>query len=467
MRRLSGIDATFVEMETAASPMQMMAVLLLDTSTVPGGYSYERLREFLVANLHRVPPLMRRLVAVPGRVHRPVWVDVDELDWDYHLPREVSVDPLDLERLSRMAGRIAAGRLDRDRPLWQLTIVEDAQTPCVAIVAKLHHALMDGVGGMEFMAELFETDPAQPIVETPPRRAEREQPSAIEILGRAAADLPSFTVDTFRLGRNLARSARVAMSRPKVRDAPRAPAPFTAPTTPLGARLTPDRAVSLAELPFDRVRDIAHRADATVNDVLLALVAGALRTHMRNTGALPSRRMIAGVPVDIGAGIGFGNSFAFLLMRLATDIDNPRERLSVAKAESQRGKRAGNDLGIDTLNRALDTVHPTIGALFVRAYLSVLAGRVPAAFNAIVSNVVGPPVPLYLAGARLTGMFPLGPIYEGVGLNITALSREDTLEIGVVACETNCPGAQQLGSLIASGLGELDEAVPRAAHARL
>ena len=142
--RLNGLDAALVELETDRAPLQMLAVLMLDTTTVPGGYEYARLRDFLAARIHVVPPCRRVLVAVPGKLHRPVWAEVGELDWDYHLPRVVSGEPLDLARLSTIAAELAEQRLDRSRPLWQLLVVEDATAPRVAVIARVHHALMDG-----------------------------------------------------------------------------------------------------------------------------------------------------------------------------------------------------------------------------------------------------------------------------------------------------------------------------------
>ena len=458
MRRLSGMDAASVGLETEATPLHMQAVLVFDTSTIPGGYRYDRLRDLLAARIHVVPPLLQQLVRVPGGIHRPVWVDAPDLDWDYHLPRVLSTEPLDLEFLSRFAAELAGQRLDRSRPLWQLQVVEGPTDDRIALVARVHHALMDGLGGMEFMAELFELEPNAPSVEPPTAIGGAAPPSGAELVGRAVADFASMPAAAARFAREIAQSVSRIASQPRADD-DTAPRPFTAPRTPFNQRLSASRAVSLRSLPFDTVREIAERTDSTVNDVVLAVAAGAVREYLLAHDALPYRRLVAGVPAAAGEGGTFGgNTFSFLFVRLPTDVAAPLDRLFAARAEAQRGKRAG-EFGLDTLGHLLDlTTPPALDALF-SFYRSVLVGRAAPLWNLIVSNVPGPPVPLYLGGARLVGMYPLGPVYDGIGLNVTVLSREDALDVGIVACRDLVADTELLAAQLADALHELAEAV--------
>ena len=454
MRRLSGFDAAALALESASSPLHMTAVLVLDTSDVPGGYSYERLRDFLAARIHRVPPLLQRLVRVPGGVHRPVWVEASSIDWSYHLPRTIVTEPLDLRLLAEIAAERAQQRLDRGQPLWQLLVVEDPTGSRVALIACVHHALMDGLGGMEFMASLFDLEPKEPRDEAPPEVEAREAPSRLELLTRAVVDLTTMPADAARFAMSSARTLANYAVGPSP-DGQSAPRPFTAPHTRFNAKLTPARSVALTELRFQTVRDVASRNHATVNDVVLTIVSGALRTYLFARGLLPAQRLIAGVPAATeSAGAAFGNSFAFLLVRLATDVEDPLERLAVVKREAQRAKQTAN-LGMKTLARLLDLFTPGPLDASIAAYRSLLVGHVAPLWNVIVSNVPGPPVPLYVAGARLVGLFPLGPIYEGIGLNLTVISREESLDVGIVACREMVPDVGDLGALLALALEEL------------
>jgi diacylglycerol O-acyltransferase len=454
MRRLSGFDSAALALETDSSPLHMTAVLLLDTSDVPGGYSYERLRDFLAARIHRVPPLLQRLVRVPAGVHRPVWVDAQSLDWGYHLPRMIDTEPLDLQRLAEIAAERAEQRLDRGQPLWQLLVVEDPAGIRVALIACVHHALMDGLGGMEFMASLFDLEPKEPRDEPPPEVEAPEAPSRLELLARAVVDLTALPADGARLALSSARTLANYAVAPSS-DGQRAPRPFTAPRTRFNAKLTPARSVALTELRFQAVRDVAARNHATVNDVVLTIVSGALRNYLFARGLLPARRLIAGVPAATeSADAAFGNSFSFLLVRLATDVEDPQERLAVVKREAQRAKQSA-PLGMQMLTKLLDLFTPGPLDASIAAYRSLLVERIPPLWNVIVSNVPGPPVPLYVAGARLVGLFPLGPIYEGIGLNLTVISREESLDVGVVACRESVPDVDDLAALLAPALDEL------------
>lgn len=456
MHRLSGIDTAALALETDSSPLHMMAVLVLDTSEAPGGYSYDRLRSFLASRIHLVPPLLRRLADVPARVHRPMWLEVDRIDWDYHLPRTVSTEPLELARLGALAAELATLRLDRTRPLWQLGVVEDATASRVVLIARVHHALMDGLGGMNFMARLFDLEPKyHPPVAPPSTLHDHPEPSPIARLRHAVHDLPSLPLGAARMVLGQARAVANSLPRP-AGPSGRAPLPFTAPRTPFNGRVSAGRTVSLSRLPFEAVREVAQRTETTVNEVVLAAVSGALRRYLSDRGACPSTRLVAGVPAATDdPGGEFANALSFLFVRLATDLDDPVQRLAVARDESRRAKRAGETIGMQTLGAALDLLTPLPIDAAITLYRNVLVERMPPLWNVMVSNVPGPPVPLFVAGARLVGLFPLGPIYEGLGLNVTVVSREQALEVGMVACRDLVPDLDDIATALGESLEEL------------
>lgn len=460
MRRLSGLDAASLALEAAATPLHMTAVLVFDTSTVPGGYSYERLRHLLASRIHVVPPLLQQLQEVPGQVHRPVWVDAPTIDWDYHLPRVISTEPLTFEQLATIAGELLEERLDRTRPLWQLQVVEDPTQERIAIMARVHHALMDGLGGVEFMAQLFELEPNEPTLEPLARLERHPSPSNTTLLADAMRDLGGFPAAAARVATDVLRTATRLVSEPRDNEK-RAARPFAAPRSIFNGTVTPARSVMLTELPFGSVRRIAARAKCTVNDVVLAITSGALRRYLFERDQLPGRRLVAGVPAATqnDSGAITGNAFSFMFVRLATDIDDAEERLAATMDEASVAKRAAGALGMQTLGNVLDLFTPPPLDVVLSAYRSLLVNHAPPLWNVIVSNVPGPPIPLYLGGARLINMFPLGPIYENLGLNITVLSREDALEIGVVACPDVVKDPDALGRYLEDALDELEQAI--------
>jgi diacylglycerol O-acyltransferase len=455
--RLSGLDTAALLLESEACPMQMMAVLLLDMSTMPDGYSYATLRNFLAQRIHVVPPLTRCLMGVPGSLHRPVWIEAEHIEWDYHLPRTVVTEPLDLARLGRIAGELAAEHLDRSRPLWRLRVLESPSSTHIALVATVHHALMDGLGGMEFMASLFDLEPKTHEVATPPVSNGASPPPRAGLLRRAIRDLTLLPADAARVLGQGVQLVSEYLTRPAA-GLDSAPLPFTAPSTMLNGRLTAHRSVALERVSFDVVKKAAHAADVTVNDIVLAVVSGALREYLRRRDACPVARLVAGVPAASDAPDGgFANALTYLLVRLPTEIDDPLERLRIASRESAIAKRRGKSLGMQTLTSALDLLTPLPIDLALSTYRNVLVDRLRPLWNVFVSNVPGTPVDLYVAGARLDALFPLGPIYDGFGLNITVISHVHDLDIGVVACTELVPDLDELVAEMVDGFGELSE----------
>jgi diacylglycerol O-acyltransferase / wax synthase len=458
MRRLSGFDTAALALETDATPLHMMAVLLLDTSALADGNRYEEIRAFLSSRIHVVPPLLLRLQSVPGAVHRPVWIEAGELDWDYHVPRTILTEPVGIASLNRVAADLAAARLDRDRPLWQMHVIEGPNEDRVAIIACVHHALMDGLGGMEFMSALFDLTPSPlPRYAPRPELPNEEPPSTMSMLRDALVELPNLAVNAGRFASDTLRGLANRGPRDEpVDDEERTVRPFTAPRTPFNQRITPAREVMLTELPLDTIRAVRARTGAKINDVVLAVVSGALRTFLQDRDLLPDKALVAGVPAATSTATELSNNaLSFLFLRLATEFDDPTDQLEYVRRESVAAKKLAGEVGMSSLAQLLDTMTPLPidGALAL--YRSILVGRVPPIWNVIVSNVPGPPIPLYVAGARLIGIFPLGPIYEGLGLNITVLSRERSLDVGIVSCRDLLSDLDDLGKRLAPALDDL------------
>jgi diacylglycerol O-acyltransferase len=459
MRQAGGLDSTFLALETHDHPLHVMAVMVLDPTTVPDGYSFEGVREFVADRLGGIPPFRQKLVPVPLGVGRPRWVDVD-VDVNEHLHR-VMFDGGGLSELARFVADLEPVPLDREVPLWSMYVVEGLEDGIVAVVAKVHHALMDGVGGMQFMASMFSLTPTPEPVVLVGDDEERTPPPWERVL-RAVPEVASAPV---RVSRALASSTRAVL---RVRDAFRTDQtlalPSSAPHMRWNDPLGPTRAIAFASLPLDDVKVVGRAGGATVNDVVLAVLAGACRSYLEARGELPDRPLVAAVPVsvrqpneDVNA---VANAVTLMFVSLGTDIADPRVRVEAVHSSTHGAKHLQDAIGPDAFLRWLETPSPVVVAAAARLYVGLhLASRAPAIVNLLVSNVPGPPVPLYFGGARLLGLFPLGPVYDGVGLNVTVVSSADTIGFGFVTCPDVISDIDALAAGVADEFTKLRETV--------
>ncbi len=428
MRRLGALDSLFLALESADHPLHTMAVLVLDPATIPDGYDFERMRAFVASRLPAIPPLRRRLVAVPFGIGRPAWAEAD-VDIAKHVHR-VQLENVSLAHVMRFAAALDERPLDRSRPLWDMYFVEGLDDGSVALVAKVHHALMDGVGGMEFMASMFSTEP-EPSPVVPVVAAREHTPRPVEMFARA---LPDVAAIPFRAARALVDSARgLWRSRLTIGRNASIGAPRVRWNDPLSAR----RSATITALPLADVKAVAHAAGATVNDVILAVIGGACRAYLDERNQLPDASLVAAVPVSLhGAGVvDDTNAVSLMFTKIGTDIEDPAARLAVVHEAAINAKRLHEAVGGDTLRSWLAVAGPLLFSTVGRIYLELgLTAYTPPFVDLLISNVPGPPVTLYFGGAQLRGLYPLGPIYDGVGLNVTVVSSADTIGFGFVTC---------------------------------
>jgi diacylglycerol O-acyltransferase / wax synthase len=473
MEQLGGLDGAFVLAETPTMHLHVSAVLLLDTSTMPGGYSFERLRAFVHERMPAVPAVHMKLAMVPFNLSRPFWVEDPDLDIDRHLHHVALPAPGDDETLTDVISDIVSRPLERDHPLWEMWIVEGLADGRVAVVVKMHHATIDGVTGANLMAGLFDLKPtATPQVGTPvAQRSESaavEAVSQIELLGRG---LLTRMVQPWELAKLVPRTAMRVVSTlwwlghgAGHHGGPGAAAPFTAPRTSFNTSITPRRSVAFVDVPLADVKRVREAFGSTVNDVVTAVVGGMLRSYLDRRGELPERSLIAATPVSVHADTARSagmTKVSVMFSTLATDVEDPVERLEVVTAANHRAKEIHKMVGADTLMRWAALFWPNAFALGARLYSSLhVAEHHPVVHNLILSNVPGPPVPLYFAGARLVGLYPLGPITDGAGLNITVLSEEDRVGFGFITCPELVPRVWDLADLVPRALQDLVDAIP-------
>lgn len=465
MERLSGLDAAFLYLETPSHHMHVSMVAMFDASTVPGGYSFEKVRGVIEERLPMIPMFRRRLVEVPFRLHHPIWVDDPDFDLDYHLRRIGAPAPGGIEELCELASEFTSRQLDRTRPLWELCIVEGLRDDRIGVLAKVHHSSVDGVSGAEVMVHLFDLEPA-PAPKEPPADAEpptpERVPSDLELVSYAAWSLAR---TPFRIAAKLPGTVRSfvdVVRRRRRSEGPSAATPFAAPRTSLNAAITPHRKVAAVTLPFDEVKSVKRAMGCTVNDVVLALCSGALRRYLDTRGELPSQPLIAVVPISVrdqdvpSAG---SNQVSAIFTSLATDRTDPTDRLEAIAAVTRAAKQEHHTIGAKMLQDWAEFAAPAVFTRASRLYSSMsLADRHRPIHNLVVSNVPGPPFPLYLAGAKLELLCPLGPVMEGAALNVTVISYMDNLDVGLIACRESVPQLWDLAHGFRSALEELKEA---------
>ncbi len=461
MQRLTGLDAAFLYLETPTHHMHVAMTMVLDPSTVPGGYSFDGLKEFIQGRLHLVPPFRRRLVEVPLNLAHPVWVEDPNFDIDYHIRRIGCPAPGGRRELGEMAGQIASTPLDRSKPLWELWIVEGLKQDRIGVVTKVHHSAIDGASGSELMVHLFDLAPETADPPVPPSSEPEHIPTDMELLGYAAASRFRKAIALPKLlGETIGAVSRVRAGR---RDPERrvGAAPLNAPKTPWNGPLSTLRDTAFARVPLEDVRALKTHFGCTVNDVVLALCAGTLRSYLLEHGGVPDQPLVATCPVSVrtDGDVNPGNKVSAMFTTLDTNLVDPVERLRAIQECTVGAKEEHNAVGADMLQNWAEYAAPNTINLASRLYSSFgLAGSHRPIQNVIISNVPGPPFPLYYAGAEMIAAYPMGPVMEGVGLNITVLSYRGSVDIGFLVDRDLIPDVWDMAKHVQGALVELQEA---------
>ena len=393
------------------------------------------LREHVAARLSRLAVLHRRLVTVPGGLDRPYWVD-EEPDLNRHIRGHRLPD--EPGALERFCSGVAATPVDRSRPLWELWLVDDPAGGGQVVVAKLHHSLCDGIGALALVAQLFDDEPDPPEHD----RAEVVRPEPAPgwpwLLGRAALHALRWPVEVATTSVELVGSLLRLRDTVEHMSAADLAAPLATPHLPFDGRITAARSAALRDLPVDRVKALAKASGTHVNDVMLAVLAGTLRRWLAHHGELPDRPLVAAVPVSTRRPEQLfdpGNHVSACFVHLPTNLEDPRERLSVTAAVATSGKALLAAVGTSALEHLTAVTYPIVLSVSADLYQrSGAASHHPAPVNLVVSNVAGPTFDLYLAGRPASAFYALGPIFDGVTLNITGISFRNTFGFGYLAC---------------------------------
>jgi diacylglycerol O-acyltransferase / wax synthase len=458
VQRLTGLDAGFLYMETPTLHMHTLKIAVLDPSTSPGGYSFARVKDELGKRLHLLPPFRRRLAEVPFNLGRPVWIEDPDFDLDAHVHRIGVPSPGSMRELGQLVGDIASTPLDRRRPLWEMWVAEGLEDGLVAGITKMHHVAIDGVTGADLMANLFDLSPEveekRPPEDWEPERAPSDMQLLAGVLARRARQ-------PIKLARTVVRTGEALVNVINNRRAPNAlPAalPFTAPTTPFNGAITPHRSVTFSRASLDDMKFIKRTFGVTVNDVVLGACTISLRNWLIAQRALPDQPLIVSCPVSVHGDerIEGTNKVSSMFVTLPVQLADPVEQLATIHEVTKGAKEIHNAMGADMLSGLAEFLPPRLLNQATKFYSRHnLADRHRPIHNLIVSNVPGPPIPLYCAGARVVASYPLGPIMEGAGLNITVLSNMGNVDFGALACREMVPDLEAIGAGFTEGVAVL------------
>jgi len=457
---MAGMDAAFLYLETPSMHLHVVGVLVLDPGAAPGGFTLETLIRVLSERIHLIPPLRRRLLPSPAGIDHPLWIEDETFDLEAHVRRAPVDGPLSWDELERFTGEVAGRPLDRTRPLWEMWLADLADGRGVALVTKLHHSMMDGGTGGDLMASIFDLGPdadgvapaERPWVPDTVPSTPRQVASSVTSLMSRQRHVPAAVA---RSVAGVAGTARAWLGQLGSGDA----LPLTAPSTSFNGSLTPRRAVSLVRVDLDTVLGIRQAFGTTVNDVVLAASGTALRNYLSDRNGLPDRDLVAAVPVSThrsGTHRDLVNQVSNMMVPLPLRPDDPGRRLVAVHANTTSSKALQRAFGPESLQELTGFTLPPVMTTAARLYSRLgLARFHPPILNLVISNVPGPPFDLYCAGARVTGIFPMGPVMEGSGVNITVLSEARHLNVGIMACPDLLDDVGELGRGFASAVDEL------------
>ena len=475
MRQLTSLDAQFLAMEGPRTYGHVGGLAIYDPSTAPGGkVGIEDICRVVAERLPLLEPFRWRLAEVPLGIDHPYWIEDPHFDLDFHIRESAVPPPGDDGRLAETVARIFARPLDRTRPLWELYLIHGLPQGRVAILTKVHHAAVDGVSGAEILGALLDLAPEGREVPPDERVPERE-PSELEMLGRGLLGLPR---QPLRMVKSLPRAARGLPRFPGAAMVPGYPAlrralggddrselletvTTRAPRLSFNRKIGAARRYSFGSLSLQKVKDLKNELGITVNDVVVGLCATGLRDWLTDRDELPRGPLVALIPVSVRTRDEqgtFGNKVSGMILPIPTHITDPRERLMKAHEVLRVAKERHGALPASLMTDVSNFIPP---ALFTRASRAgtEIAGRIRTPLNVAISNVPGPAVPLYCAGAELQANYPVSVIMDGVGLNITVMSYRDHLDFGIIGDRDTIADTWDLMGNLARGLEEMHELV--------
>jgi len=485
MRQLTSLDAQFLAVESARVYGHVAFLGIYDPSTAAGGrLDGESLQRLLAERVHLLPPLRWRLVRVPFELDFPYWAEDPDFDLDFHI-RETAVPPPGSDRqLAETAARLFGRPLDRNRPLWELYVIEGLQDGRVAVLTKIHHSVVDGISGNEIMTTLLDPEPTGRVIDPRPAdQAPRPVPDEVQMLMRGMLGLPR---QPLRALRAFPRAFAGFTDLPGANALPGVPTlshvysrvrrtlgseestgvlevtKARPPRTPFNGPVSAHRRVAFGSLSLDAVRQIRREFGTTVNDVVVTICAGAVREWLMERDALPQDPLVAMIPMSVrrrderGT---WGNRISMMVVPIPTNEGDPATRLLRTHELLRSAKERHSALPASLLTDATAFIPPSVASLAARNTVDILSRTRPP-LNLVISNVPGPRSSLYCAGAELQSNYPLSVVVDGVGLNITVVSYKNRVDFGIVGDRGQIDDAWAFLAGAAHALRELEELRP-------
>jgi diacylglycerol O-acyltransferase / wax synthase len=480
MRQLTSVDTQFLALETSRQTGHVGGLAILDPSTAPGGkLELEDMYRLMEERLPLLPPMRWRLVEVPFGLDYPYWVEDEDFDLDFHVRELALPSPGNRHQLAEQVARIMARPLDRARPLWELYLIHGVEGGFTGMLTKIHHAVIDGLSGAEIMTVLLDLGPeGREELPPPPERDEADgAPGELEMLGRGLLGLPRYPLRLLRslpgalpnldetafntlpgagtVARAAGRLGRIGRGEGEVVERFH----LRPPRTSFNGRISPHRRFVFGRLSLDEVKAVKNEHGYTVNDVVVAICAGAGRRWLIEHDELPADPLVAQIPISVRseeqAGT-YGNRIVLMHAPLYTNVEDPLERLHRTHEALRVMKGRHRALPADLLQDANHFIPPAVFSRAARATFA-LTTRAPGrpSWNLVISNVPGPQFPLYCAGARLEANYPVSVITDGMGLNITVMSYCGHLDFGIVADRDQMPDLWRLIDWVGEALDEL------------
>ncbi len=460
---LTGLDAAFLYLESAGTPMHVGSVMLIELPKRRAFDFHAALLAHIAERLPRAPALRRVLREAPLDLGHPMWANAQDIDLRKHIRKRKLSGTGGHDKLMALVGKLHSEPLSRDLPMWQFVVIENVEPGMVALYSKVHHALLDGQGGIALAQAILDVLPVAP------KRASRQavtHPAAVSSRSDLARTATRSTVNQFaKLLRALPATLKLAGSvgqaasmignlRENI---------LLAPRTVFNRKIGPGRSFGAVSLPLEEVKRIARGFGVSLNDVVMAICSGALRDLLLAVDGLSKKSLVAAMPVSLRntGNTDVNNQVSMVQCSLATDVADPVERLKAIHDSTAQIKRR-----VAAFKNLIPTDFPGLAAPIWAAGLSRLwasgsiAERLPALANVVISNVPGPPVPLYLAGAKLSHYYPVSIVTHGLAFNITVQSYAGSLEFGLTACKDVVARPDIVARAMAEAFQELSDRLP-------
>ena len=475
MKQLTGLDASFLYMETPRTYGHVTGLAIYDRPSKRFD-PYQAVRTRFGSMVGVLEPMRRRLVEVPFGLDHPWWIEDPDFDLDYHVRQLGLPRPGNVQQLAEQVSRIIARPLDRSRPLWEVYVLEGLEGGAWALLTKYHHATIDGASGVLMLTIVNDASPDAPAPPPSPPWEPEPVPSDVELLRLAVGNLVRNPAKALRVQTRMVRDVAAAVGITSISTAaaqvgaavkaiaaprdgtPRVPIPLTpAPATPWNRSITPHRRFAMRAAPLADLKRIKDVTGGTINDVVMAVCAGALRAYLTRLDALPDAPLRAMVPVSIRTGDEdepWTNRVSAIVAELPTDEPDPLLRVGRCREAMDVAKQRFELVPAEALVDIQQYASPVLATSAFRLASQLrLADRLAPAVNVVISNVPGPRQPLWMSGARMRQYIPVSMIADGLGLNITVHSYLDELVFGLVACRELVP---DLWDMVDLHLAEID-----------